>query len=212
MIAPARKRALKDLVPAWHRGFLELLPRIERYAKAAFRNLPDERRADLIEEAIVNALIAYVRLFELGKENLAYASVLARYAVAQIHDGRRVGSKMNVHDVGSPYAQARKHHVVERLDRYDRAADQWIEPVVADHHTPVADQAAFRLDFPRWLATLNRRDRRIAQLLAAGHKTGAVAERVGLSPGRISQLRRKYLASWRQFHADTRRAMRQGNA
>jgi hypothetical protein len=108
--------------------------------------------------------------------------------------------------VSSKYAQVRKQIVLERLDHYDRDEDAWIEAVVEDHHTPVADQAAFRLDFPQWLATFNRRDRRIVELLAAGHNTGDVARRFGLSPGRISQKRREYAESWRRFHGELPRS------
>ena len=37
----------------------------------------------------LDSLIAFVRLFSLGKSELAYPSVLARYGVAQARDGRR---------------------------------------------------------------------------------------------------------------------------
>lgn len=205
MIAPARKCARKKPMPSWHAGFLRLLPRITRYAQLAFARLPAEAREDLVQEAIANSRVAYVRLYEQGRTTVAFASVLVRYAVAQIRDGRRVGNRMNNRDVTSEYAQKQKPITIERLDRFDRDENVWIEAVVEDHHTPVADQVAFRLDFPRWLSTFNRRDRKIAELLAAGHNTGDVAKRFGLSPGRISQKRREYAESWRQFHGEAPR-------
>ncbi len=205
MVAPAKKYARRKPVPKWHTAFLRLLPRITRYARVAFAKLPAERREDLVQEAVANATVAYVRLFERGKTKVAFASVLARYAVAQVRDGRRVGNRLNILDVSSQYAQARKQIVMERLDHYDRNDDAWIEAVVEDHRTPVADQVAFRLDFPRWLTTFNRRDRRIAELLAAGHNTGDVARRFHLSPGRISQKRREYAVSWQRFHGESPR-------
>jgi hypothetical protein len=202
MIAPVHKSLHDDSIPAWHAGFLGMLPQITRYAQAAFRHLDAECRDDLIEEVIANAMIAYVRLVELGKADLGYPTVMARFAIAQIRDGRRVGCRLNIRDVASSYAQRKKHLVVERLDRFDEAEGSWREAVVEDHQTPIADQVAFRVDFPRWLATFNRRDRRIAELLAAGHKTGEVARRFGLSPGRISQKRAEYYRSWRKFHGE----------
>ena len=149
-------------------------------------------------------MVAYVRLYERGKTEVAFASVLARYAIAQIRDGRRVGKRLNILDVSSEYAQARKQIVLERLDHYDRNEEGWVEAVVEDHHTPVADQVAFRLDFPHWLSTFTRRDRKIAELLAAGHNTGDVARRFHLSPGRISQKRREYAESGGSFTKDRR--------
>lgn len=89
MIAPARKSVRKKPAPAWHAGFLKLLPQIERYADAALRKLPAETREDLVQEAVANAMVAYVRLFESGKIAVAYATPLAMFAVRQIREGRQ---------------------------------------------------------------------------------------------------------------------------
>ena len=64
----------------------------------------------------------------------------------------------------------------------------------------VPDQVAFRLGFPRWRAGFGGRDRAVLDALAAGGRTGAVAGRFGLSPARVSQLRRLFRESWRDFH------------
>ena len=128
--------------------------------------------------------------------------MLARYAVAQIRDGRRVGSKSNVRDVSSPYAQMRKGFQVERLDRYDKTDGQWQEILVEDKHAGPADIAASRIDFPAWLSTLKSRDRRIAMKLATGETTGNVAKVFCLSAGRVSQLRCELRKDWEQFHGD----------
>ena len=74
----------------WHRQFLALLPQIVQHAKFAFRHLRGEARQDAIQETIANALVAFVALVRRGKMSLAYPTVLARYAVAQIKDRRRV--------------------------------------------------------------------------------------------------------------------------
>lgn len=187
----------------WHVHFLAMLPAIEAHARVAFRRLDIEARDDAVQEVIANALVAFVRLVDLEKANVAYPSALARFAVAQFRDGRRVGNRLNIRDVLSPYAQKRKRFQVEHLDRFDATRDQWVEAIVEDHRTPVADQVAFRCDFPVWLESLPVRDRQIAQELAVGHSTGEVAKRFGVSPGRISQLRREMHQSWREFQDDT---------
>ena len=201
MICPAPRP--KSATPAWHAQFLAMLPVIRTQARFAFRHLDPEACQDAIEEAVANALVAFVRLVERHKTAVAYPSALVRFAVAQIKDGRRVGSRLNVHDVLSPYAQKEKGIHVESLDHYDAEEDEWIQAVVEDTHTPVPDQVAFRCDFPAWLATLSRRDRRIAETLAMGHTTGDVARRFRLSPGRISQLRQALRLSWQEFHGET---------
>lgn len=71
-------------------------------------HLKPEAREDATQEVIANALVASARLAQLGKSELAYPSVLARYAVAQFQDGRRLGNRRNVREVLSPYAQKRK--------------------------------------------------------------------------------------------------------
>jgi hypothetical protein len=202
MIAPIRKVSDKAPAPSWHAGFLAMLPRIKRYAECAFQHWSAEAREDAIQETLANSMIAYVRLAERGKIEMAHATVLARYAVAQMRDGRRVGTKLNVREVLSPYARRRKGFVLESLDGFDRVEGEWLEAVVEDDRTPIPDQVAFRIDFPRWLGLLSRRDRQIAEALAAGHGTSEVAARFRLSPGRISQKRREYLESWQDFHGD----------
>jgi len=179
-----------------------MVPAIVIQARFAFRHLKPEAREEAIEEVIANALVAFVRLVQLQKVELAYPSALARYAVAQILDGRRVGNRLNVRDVLSPYAQKEKHIKVERLDRFDEKDNEWVEAVVEDDRTPIPDQVAFRCDFPAWLDTLPRRNRRIAKTLALNHTTGEVAKRFGVSAGRISQLRRDLERSWQQFHGE----------
>ena len=204
MIAIAKPvRPTKKPVPAWHAGFLAMLPAIRRYACIAFRNLDDDAREDAIAEVIANALVAYVRLFDQGRSELAYATPLVRYAVAQFHDGRRVGNRINTRDVMTESAKKRRSITIESLDRFDKHAGEWIEATIEDDKTPVPDQAAFRCDFPIWLTTLSRRNRQISEELAKGHSTSHVARRFKVSAGRVSQLRRELHDSWHAFHGDS---------
>ncbi len=193
--APAPRRR-------WHRQFLTMLPAIIQHAKVAFRHVRGQDRQDKIQETVANALVAFRRLVQLKKADLAYPSVLARYAVAQIKDGRLVGGHMNVKDVSSPYCQHVKGVVLERLDRYDPEEDAWTEVVVEDKTAGPADVARTRIDFSDWLASLKRRDRRVAEFLSAGESTKAAAKKFRISEGRISQLRRELAANWKRFIGD----------
>jgi FixJ family two-component response regulator len=56
-----------------------------------------------------------------------------------------------------------------------------------------------RLDFDSWLSTLSNRDRRLAEKLAFGETTGAVARKFRISAARVSQLRGELCASWHRF-------------
>ena len=88
-----------------------------------------------------------------------------------------------------PYAQRRKEFEVE-----------WIDHMMPEDRTATpAEVATARIDIRAGLETLSRRNRAIANLLAVGKSTGETAERFGLSPGRISQLRGELRESWEKF-------------
>jgi hypothetical protein len=156
-------------------------------------------RGELIEEVIANCYVAYSRLVERGQADHALPSPLARFAIAQVRAGRRVGSRLRIRDVMSGYAQFKKDFFVERLDSFDEEEDCWQEIVVEDKRATPADVAACRIDFAEWLRRMTARLRRIALALASGETTKGAAEQFGLSPARISQLREWLKKSWEAF-------------
>ncbi|MCH8148689.1 MAG: hypothetical protein IH987_11940 [Planctomycetes bacterium] len=179
-----------------------MLPVIQESASFAFRYLPPEARQEAVQDVTVGALVAFVQLVKLGKARLAYPTVLARYGIAQFRCGRRVGSRLNVRDVSSRYAQRKKKFVVERLDRFCAKQNVWREVLVEDRRATPADIVAVRIDFADWLKSLSWRLRRIANLLATGETTGAAAKKFRVTPGRISQIRRELEQSWRTFQGE----------
>lgn len=201
MIAAARTHPTQP--EARHELFLALLPKIRRRACMAFRHLGAEARDEAVAEVTANAYVAFDRLVERGKLDVVFATALVRFAIRQFHAGRRVGSRFTVRDVTSPAAQRRYRFCFERIDRVDPATGEWLEAVVEDAATPVADQAAFRCDFPAWLRTQSRRKQRIAEALSLGHMTSEVARRFHVSTGRVSQFRQELLASWLAFHGES---------
>ena len=186
----------------WHRKFVKMLPAIVKCARFAFRHIRGQDRQDLIQETIANAMVAFRRLVRRGKECVAHASVLAKYAIRQIKDGRRVGSKLNVREMLSKYAQKHKGFHVERIDHFDPQEQEWTQTVVEDRTAGPADIARTRIDFADWLDSLNRRDRRVAEFLANGETTKAAARKFRISQGRISQLRRELAEHWKRFTGD----------
>ena len=101
-------------------------------AEFAFRSVPAEAREDLIEEVIANAFVAYSRLAKAGKTGVVGPTPLARYAIAQIRTGRRVGNRLRIRDAMSGYAQYRKAFSIASLYHYDREEDQWHEIILED--------------------------------------------------------------------------------
>ena len=185
----------------WQAGFLIMLPAIRQQLRYAFRDLKTEEREEAVAETTASAAIVYARLFQLGKTDVAYPSALARFAAAQYRAGRRVGNRLNVNEVMSRYAQRRRGFRVERLDKFDMEQG-WKEVFVEDRSCTPAELAASRIDFDEWLRGLSAKRRRIAATLAAGESTIGAARKFGLSPGRISQLRRELDEDWRAFHGE----------
>ena len=92
MIAPARlsQRTLTKSVNH-HDQFLSMMPQIRIQSAIAFREFDAEACEDAIEEVVASCYVAFVRLVEQHRSELAYATPLAQYAIKQFHDGRRVG-------------------------------------------------------------------------------------------------------------------------
>ena len=105
----------------------------------------------------------------------------------------------------SPVCQRRRglhvfsYHQYPLLPRSDHGESGWKQLVIANRNDSIPDTAAFRIDFERWLRTLTRRDRRMIAAFIRGDRTLDVADRFGVTEGRVSQLRRRYEQDWRAF-------------
>jgi hypothetical protein len=202
MIAVNESQYSNSTKPDGHAAFLAMLPAIRRTAQISFRKVRPELRGELIEEVIANAFVAYFRLVERGQADRALPSPLARFGIAQVRAGRRVGNRLQIRDVMSGYAQFKKDFFVERLDSFDEEEDCWQEIVVEDKRATPAEVAACRIDFAEWLRRLTSRLRKIALALASGETTKGAAEQFGLSPARISQLREWLKKNWEAFQGE----------
>lgn len=200
--------ASPEPTPMWHEMFLRrMLPTILQHARIAFRHYNPEAREEAVQAVVCDACAALARLAELGKLDLAYASVLARYGVARFKAGRMTGGHLNCKDVMSSYCQRLKCIVVERLDQYNDEDRSWSEALVEDRTAGPAQITCSRIDIDAWLHALPRRDRKVAEYLSLGHRTSETARRFGVSQGRISQLRRALKQSWEDYTGDN-----EGNA
>ena len=201
MIAPQNPVRRKKPDPAWHKGFMAMLPKMRRLAFMVFRHLDKEAQEEAVAETIAHALVAYVGLFEQDKVDVAYPTVLARYGARRVKIGRRVATKASVRDVSSAYCQLSKSISVDRLDRHD-ADEGWREILIEDRHAGPAETTAARIDMADWFDRMSLRDRQIAEALAIGNGTGEVAKQFQVQPSRISQKRREYLQSWKTFQGE----------
>lgn len=197
------------LSPAWQAGFLAVLPEIQSYAHLKFRYLKPERRQDAIQEAIAAACVSYQRLAVRGLLHLATVGSLVTFAIRHVRGNRHVGgTQETLNDPMSPVAQ--RHHGIQDLTYRPGSAqsdgDNWLAEVIADKKAPVPELVAAKVDFGDWLNTMSRRDRRIIAALASRERTSAVADRFGITSGRVSQLRRRYQRDWERFQGQTAEA------
>jgi hypothetical protein len=206
-------------VEVLHVRFLLLLPRIVTHAQVFFRGVKcPVQKEDKVQECVALGWRWFLRLSEQGKDvfdfPMAFAALLAR----AVRCGRKLCGQERARDVLSFVAQARHGFRVELLpistrsphehlyaDPHGQALLDALEERLRDNtQTPVPEQAAFRIDFPLWRGTRSERDRRVIDALMAGGRTKDVSRRFGLSPGRVSQLRRDFLEDWRRFIDEVR--------
>ena len=191
-----------DPTPACvHAAFVSILPRIERHGAVVFRALRcRHRRDELMAETVALAWLWFVRLVRQGTDPTRFASALATYAARAAKAGRRLCGIERAKDVLSGRAQHRRGFGVVSLPQASRLACTPLDEALHDNmRSPVPDQVAFRHDFPAWLGSRSERDRRVIGDLMLGERSLEVAARYGLSPARVSQLRREFRDDWRRF-------------
>jgi hypothetical protein len=184
-----------------HADFLAILPKIEAHAAIAFRFVAcEDRKADMIHEAVALSWLWFKRLREQGKNPTEFPTAIAGFAARAVASGRRLCGQESSRDVLSILARRKKGFFVTSLPDHSTAhGNPWDEALQDNTQTPVPDAVAFKIDFPSWLTTLTPRNRDIAEDMAVGHHTQELAERHNVSPARISQLRREFHTSWTSF-------------
>ena len=179
----------------WQQSFVAMLPEIQQKLRLAFCRLDHEAREDAIEEGVVHSLLAYLRLHDQGRAEVATASSLAWYSSRHVKRGRPAGGSMNGKEPLSRYAQLGNGIQIE-------PPGKWIDMLVEDKRAPVPDQVAAKMDVGAWFATLTKRMKEIAKDLAFGCSTSEVAKKHGVTAGRISQMRRMLEESWLMFQGE----------
>jgi hypothetical protein len=189
--------------------FLAHLPRFEAHARFAFRRVGCPHvRADRVAETVALAWRHFAALSRRGKKPEQFVTTLALRCSQAVKAGRKLVRCEGGKDVLSPVAQVRHGLSVMRLPDRERVfdrhplPDELAEALMDNTRSAVPEQVAFRLDFPRWRASLRRRDRRVLDALAGGERTADAARRFGISPARVSQLRREFEDGWEEFQAN----------
>jgi hypothetical protein len=181
-----------------HHQFVTIIkPVVERWARANFRD--DEQ----VAEAVGMSWKWFLSLSRRGKDGTRFPGAIARRAVCAVRAGRRVVRSLSARDALSTVAQQRHGFTVSRLPDYETLSVNPFTEALAEHgQADPADHAAFRCDWPRFLNQQSERDVRMAEQLGMGEKATVVAGKIGVSPGRLTQLRQRLMRRWHEFHGE----------
>jgi len=184
--------------------FLSILAKIQTHARIFFRHVRCRcKRDDFIAETVALAWNWFKRMAQKGKDATRFPTALASYAAKAVRCGRRAYGQMKAQDVLNEHAQQRHGFYVSKLPDFSTLSENPLAEALIDNtRSPVPEQVMFRLDFPSWLTTRTERDRRIINDMAMGQRTLDLSKRYGISPGRISQLRREFLDDLLKFCDD----------
>jgi hypothetical protein len=116
-----------------------------------------------------------------GRDVRGSVSALAAYAARHVGSGRRLCGQERSKDALSPLAQQRRGFTVRTLPAHETSVEDnaALDALRGNTRTPPDEQAAFRRDYPAWLAQLGERNRRIAGDMALDERTRDLADRHG---------------------------------
>ncbi len=160
----------------------DVAPVARHWAKVTFARDSDRsaKTADVVSEAWV--------LYRTAGPD-ATADSLAWYAVRRVAIGRQFSQSARSLTEFNPRR-------VVKATRMKLATD-----IVGSGDDP-AELAALRIDFPEWFNTqLNERKQEICEAVLQGDSTAELAERFGVTPGAISQVRRWLVENWLAYTA-----------
>jgi hypothetical protein len=195
-------------------NFQLAIPRITRHARCFFRHVQcQHRRADYLNEVVGLCWAWWLRLMDRGKDPRQFVSTIADFAVRAVRAGRRLCGQLKAKDVMNEHTQSRHGFKVESLPLSTRKCheelhggvtgqrqlDIYEERLKDNTRTPPDEQAAFRIDWPCWPRSPTTRDQRIIEMMARNERTMDLSRRFGISPARVSQLRRQYHTDWCRF-------------
>jgi len=197
------------LAPLQAAFLASVLPKVLSHGRVSFRHLRSaDRKEEYIAEMVALAWRWHLRLAQRGKDATRFPTALASYAARAVRCGRRLAGMDRSKDVLSPQARQRHGFLVSTLPEISTLSDNPLAEALHDNtQTPPDVQCAFRVDFRAWRATHTERNRQILHDLMVGERTSDVAGKYGLSPGRVSQLRRELHDDWELFCAEPPQAV-----
>lgn len=178
-------------VVALQESFVKALPYMRKTARFSFPNLDAEKREEAVAAVIALAWKHWHRLGERNRaDNPGILKSVLWFSIKQINAGRRIDSAAKPRCPMTLRAWGKASFEPEGLDG------------LVSKTAGVVDTVSFRLDIPRFLATLSERQRTMVYDLAVGMGTGEVAEKHGVTPGAVSQFRNRFKVLHERFFGE----------
>ena len=173
----------------------KMLPHFRYYAKRCSRSKRFDRD-DVVQDLAGIALDFYTSLVRQGKE--VFYSPLVRYSIKRYKSGRRF-TGLNSTDILSEHAQLLGRSHTCQLSEFDDQDADCMEDLAVN----VVNTVQFSVDYESWFSKQVPRDQQIITDLSYGYTTGEAAKKYGVSPGLISQYRKRYRDDWNDFMGNT---------
>jgi hypothetical protein len=169
-------------------SFTRQLPEMTWLAKAAFRFLNPEAREEAAQNALALTWQGYRRLIEQGRaEEPGLLRSVLWFSIRRTRDGRMIQGRVKSRDLLEQRRTGQLSFEVVDLNGF------------VGERTPIPDHVSFRLDTPRFLATLPERQQRLAEDLSLGMTTKVAAEKYGVTPGAVSHFRVRFKELFQKF-------------
>lgn len=193
MIAHAVTAPASDL----QQEFLSVIaPRVTRYARLRALAARRDNRQEIVAESMAVAWRLFLRLHEQGRGHQTLSKSFVHYSVLHALSDRHFGGKSSCRCVMSRKTQRALGTVVESINSQSVLNDR----TLIDRKATPAELACLRIDFKEWHGALPPRQQQMVDLLMTGERPSDVAEQVGLSRARISELRGVWRRQW-EAHA-----------
>ena len=163
----------------WNDRFVQAVHQQTRFH---FRKLPKAEREELTNDCLSVAW----EVFNACPEK-ACPSWAAVYAVRRVRRGLQF--QQTTSDLLGPHLDKRTRRVKRQRSDFE------LGELIRYGENP-AVIAAFRELYRLWFAQLNKRQQEVVTLLAQGYRTDETAAIVGVTPGRVSQIRREVETLW----------------
>lgn len=179
-------------------------PAILKACRHAFRMWHERKRDDARQEALAYGWQCWHSLVNRGLDPMPRLGGIIKYAILHTRYDRLIGgtarSSVDTYQSGMKRQQMTPSGGAYPTDRSDPA--NWTINFDTSSRVDPADAAAFRIDTAAWLDSLPKNERMLIAGLAIGIPAVELAQKLGISVARLSQLRKQLAAQYRDMMID----------